>query len=113
MPANDNCTMPVVLFEALQARPDALEASIIRQWAKRDPLEAAMAAHSLHTRLRFGDDEMCSSAPQRPEVDHILSVWRAKYPPAVSLPASERLLEVMSRWADQEITPSRSSLSNQ
>lgn len=113
MPANDNSVLPPVLLEALQARPDSLEASVIRQWAKRDALEAAMAAHSLHTRLRFGDDAMCSGAPRRPEVDEILSVWRVDYPAAVSLPASERLLEVMSCWADQEITPSRSNIFDQ
>jgi len=46
------------------------------------------------------------SAPKRPDVDVIVGDWKANYPEAVYLPASDRLLDALTRWADEEITPS-------
>lgn len=109
MAANDNlpkARMSAVLTEALLERPNAIEAAVIREWSERDPLDAAMAAYSLQRRLRFGDDVVDQGAPKRPEVEAVIDQWRRHYVPQVYLPAADRLHDVLSRWADEEITPS-------
>lgn len=104
--ANDNGTFPHAIQNALDARPTSIEASVLRAWSTREPLDAAMAAHALHRRLRFSEDQPTGPAPRRPDVDAIVADWKAHYPEAVYLPASDRLLDALSRWADEEITPS-------
>lgn len=104
MPANDNATYPAVISQALTERPGSLEAATLRAWSRRDPLDAAMAAYALHRRLRFGDEVIVTTAPRRPDVDRLVKDWTSTYPPAVFLAASERLLDVLSRWADEEIS---------
>lgn len=101
--ANDNDAVPPVVAEALRERPNAIESGVLRAWSTRDPLDAAMAAASLHCRLRFGDHETLPGAPRRPDVDQIVREWRLDYAPAVYLPAAERLVEITSRWADEQI----------
>ncbi|WP_436358236.1 hypothetical protein [Brevundimonas sp. CEF1] len=104
--ANDNGHFPHAIQSALDARPNSIEAPVLRAWSKREPLDAAMAAHALHRRLRCSDDQPTLSAPKRPDVDVIVDDWKANYPEAVYLPASDRLLDALTRWADEEITPS-------
>ena len=104
--ANDNGPFPHAIQIALDARPTSIEASVLRAWSTREPLDAAMAAHALHRRLRFSEDHPSGPAPRRPDVDAIVDDWKAHYPQAVYLPASDRLLDALTRWADEEITPS-------
>ena len=101
--ANDNDAVSPVVAAALRERPNAVESGVLRAWSTRDPLDAAMAAASLHYRLRFGDDARLPDAPQRPDVDQLVREWRHDYAPAVYLAAAERLVEITSRWADEQI----------
>jgi hypothetical protein len=101
--ANDNDAVSAVVAAALSERPNSIESGVLRAWSTRDPLDAAMAAASLHCRLRFGDDTPLPGAPQRPDVDQLVREWRHDFAPAVYLAAAERLVEITSRWADEQI----------
>lgn len=103
--ANDNGPFPHAIQSALGARPTSIEAPVLRAWSTREPLDAAMAAHALHRRLRCSEHQPTMSAPKRPDVDVIVDDWKANYPEAVYLPASDRLLAALTSWADEEITP--------
>lgn len=101
--ANDNDAVSPVVAAALRERPNSIESGVLRAWSTRDSLDAAMAAASLHSRLRFGDETPLPGAPQRPDVDQLVREWRHDFAPPVYLAAAERLVAITSRWADEQI----------